>query len=195
MAAVDVSDKDYTIRVPAWQKGAYEWPSAYPTCGQSDWSGHDRLVVDVTNLGDDGDQVGFYAAGPDGKIQDGLRRSFALPAWETVRWEISLKYLPQTLSPTNVTRLQFYSHKPQSINAVFSNMRILKPGEKAASPETPSGLREELRRGRAGYLKRKAAMREKFVKELAAGNARDGIRGGRVLVGVASPMEHMCGSQ
>ena len=190
-AAVNVSDKDYAIKVPAWKDGAYEWPSAYPKCVRSDWSGHDRLVIDVTNLGDDGDQVGFYAAGPEGKMQNGLRRSFALPAWETVRWEISLKYLPETVSPTNVTRMQFYSHKPQSINAVFSNMRILKPGDKAAAPETPAKLREELRRGRAGYLKRKAAMREKFVKELAAGNARDGLRGGSMLVGVASPMEHV----
>ena len=111
-AAVEVSDKDYAIKVPAWKAGAYDWPSAYPKCVRNDWSGHDRLVIDVTNLGDDGDQVGFYAAGPDGKIQNGLRRSFALPAWETVRWEISLKYLPETVSPTNITRLQFYSYRP-----------------------------------------------------------------------------------
>ena len=98
LAAVNVTDKDYSIKVPAWKTGAYEWPSAYPKCVRSDWSGHDRLVIDVTNLGDDGDQIGFYAAGPDGKMQNGLRRSFALPAWETVRWEISLKYLPETVS-------------------------------------------------------------------------------------------------
>ena len=190
-AATLVADKDYSINVPAWKTGAYDWPSAYPKCVHNDWSGHDRLVIDVTNLGDDGDQVGFYAAGPDGKMQQGLKRSFALPAWETVRWEIPLKYWPKGTDPANITRLQFYSHRPQSINAVFSNMRILKPGEKAPAVATPEKCREELRRGRSEYLARLAAKRAAFVKQLASDNQRDGIRPGRILVGVASSMEHI----
>jgi hypothetical protein len=189
--AVDVTDKDYAIKAPAWKAGLYEWPSAYPKCIHNDWKGYDRLVIDVTNLGDDGDQVGLYVAGPDGKVQNGLRRSFAMPAWETVRWEVKLGYWPHSVSPDNITRIQFYSHKPQSLNAVFSGMRLLRPGEKAPAPATPAQVKEELRKGREKYLSRKAERRSVFVKELAAANRRDGIDGGRMLIGAATSMEHI----
>ena len=191
-AATVATTGDVTLDVPEWKSGDREWPSVFPTVVTRDWSGYDRLAVDVSNLGDGGDQVTLCIAGAKGRMGEGLRRSFELPAWETVRWEMPLNYWEDSAAKSNeVARLQLYAHKPKCVHATFSGFTLLKPGEAAPEVRTPPGLVDALRRGRADYEHRLREERRTFVAELKAANARDGVRNGKMLYGVGTAMEQV----
>ena len=175
-----------------WKTGDYDWPSAFPKPAVSDWSGYDRLVVDVTNLADDGDVVTLVVKSPETPKNDGPRCFLRAPAWQTVRWEFPIAYFEDgKASATNVTKIQIYAHRPEHLDATFSSFTLLKPGEKAPDVKTPAALVAELRKGRADYERRMKEKRAAFVKTLKAANERDGVRNAKMLYGVGSAMEQV----
>ena len=75
------------FRCDRWKKGMPEWPSFNLISPVRDWSGYDRLVIDVVSLGDAiGDHIGTFLAGPQGRIQNGLNASLRLPSR---RWRLA----------------------------------------------------------------------------------------------------------
>ena len=187
-AGTPAMEKDVVIK-SAWKPGDYDWPSAYPKGLETDWSGYDRLVLDVTNLADDGDVITFVLKSPETPKNDGKLSYLRAPAWETVRWEIPLVYFEDgKASVTNVTKFHIHSHRPKHLNATFSNFRLLKAGEEAPAVQTPPALVAELRKGRLDYERRMREKRAAFVKELKAANERDGVRNAKMLYGVGSAM-------
>ena len=97
----------FSLFADTWKTGDYEWPAftLNPSC--TDWSSFDRLVLDVTNLGAEGDVLNLRLAGPSGKPDLGLARSMPLPAWGTKQWVVDLQYWPKETNPTNITRVYF----------------------------------------------------------------------------------------
>lgn len=180
----------FFLAAPAWEKGMYEWPAFTLKSPVSDWSGYDRLSIDVVNLGDDGDMVSLRIAGPDGKTDLGLARSFALPAWGHGRWIVDLAYWPRETSPTNIARLYFYTGKPQSMCAFFDRITLLRPGDPLPpEPVFDAASRAAMDAGRRAYDARRAGRRAAFVSALAAENAAAGISPDGFLVGQASSMD------
>lgn len=187
-AAVPAMERDVSIKA-AWTEGAYDWPSAYPKSTLTDWSAYDRLVLDVTNLADDGDVVTFAMKSDFTPKNDGKMSYLRAPAWETVRWEIPLVYFEDgKASITNVTKLHLYSHRPQHLAATFSGFALLMPGETPPAVKTPPALLDALRTGRADYERRMREKRAAFVRELKSANERDGVRNGKMLYGVGTGM-------
>ena len=190
-AGTPATKADATLKA-AWKAGAYDWPSAFPKPAVNDWSGYDRLVVDVTNLADDGDVVALVVSSPGTPKNDGVRRHLRTPAWQTVRWEFPIAYFEDgKASATNVTKMQIYCHRPRGVDLTFSSFTLLKPGETAPAPKTPSALVQRMKAGRADYEARMAAVRADFVAKLKAANVRDGVTNDRILFGVGTGMDQV----
>ena len=180
----------FCLYASKWETGDYEWPAFTMNTKVNDWSGYDRLVFDVVNLGDDGDVISLRVAGPDGKPALGLARSMPLPAWGHGRWVVDLKYWPKEANPTNITRVNIYTHKPQSVCAFFDRFVLLKSGEELPpAPKFDAASMAAIKAGRTDYEKRCAARRKRFIDDLAAQNAAAGVRPDGFLVGKASAME------
>jgi len=190
-AGVPATTGDVTLKA-AWKTGGYDWPSAFPKPALNDWRGYDRLVMDVTNLADDGDVVTLVISSPDTPKNDGPRRYLRAPAWQTVRWEFPIAYFEDgKASVTNVSKMQLYCHRPKGVDLTFSSFTLLKPNEKAPAPKTPPALVSAMARGRADYDARKAAARAAFVASLKASNERDGVRNDRILFGIGTGMDQV----
>ena len=174
-----------------WVQGDYEWPAFTLKPALNDWSGYDRLVLDVVNLGEEGDMLGISVAGPSGKADNvGLVRHLPVPAWSNVQWVVDLKYWPKESSPTNITRIFFYTHRAQSLHAFFDRFTLLKPGEPLPpAPKFDARSAAAIRTGRAAYDMRKAKLRKEMLDSLAAANAAAGIVPDGFLVGQASSMD------
>ena len=78
-----------------WKSGMPQWPSFTLKTSVKDWSGYDRLVVDVVNVGEAGDSLGVFIAGPEGRVQNGLHSTMRLPGKGYVQWVIPLKKWPK----------------------------------------------------------------------------------------------------
>jgi len=180
----------FVMYADKWNPGDYEWPAFTMNTPVNDWSKYDRLVLDVVNLGDDGDVLSIRIAGPDGKPSLGLARSLPLPAWGHRQWIVDLKYWPKEANPTNITRVNIYTHKPQSMCAFFDRFTLLRPGEALPpAPKFDARSSAAIKVGRMDYDRRCAARRKRFVDELAAENVAAGVRPDGFLVGKASSME------
>ncbi|MBR6586350.1 MAG: DUF4091 domain-containing protein [Kiritimatiellae bacterium] len=129
---------DYALRLACkpWRAGLGEWPSVTLPSPTSDWRGFDRLVVDVVSEYDAGTNayLSVYIAGPEGKIINdvGLRGTVRISARGFHRLVVPLKNWPEKTSPSNITRIHFYtaakSH-PHGQVIHIDRIMLLKKGE------------------------------------------------------------------
>ena len=181
----------FFLSAKQWGPGDYQWPS-FTLCPKiRDWSGYDRLVFDVVNLGSDGDVLGIRLAGPDGKTDLGLTRHLPLPAWGHTRWIVDLRYWPKETSPTNITRVFFYTHCPQDTHVFLDNFILLKPGETLSdlSKRFDAQTMAMMAAGRQAYTDERTTRRKAFVDLLAAANRKAGCVPDGFVVGRASSMD------
>ena len=127
-----------------WRKGRPEWPSFTLTTKTTDWSGYDRLVVDIVGIGAGGDLFSTYIAGPDGRIQNGLGKSRRVPESGVTQWVVDLDKWPKETSPTNIVRVHFFTERPRGFEIAIDRLTLLKKGEKLPVPDSPSVGREVL---------------------------------------------------
>ena len=180
----------FFLSVDKWQKGDYEWPAFTLKPSVNDWSAYDRLVFDVVNLGEGGDSLSIRVAGPDGKPDLGIARSMVMPTWDRKQWVVDLQYWPKETSPTNITRLYLYTHRPQDMHAFIDRFMLLKPGEALPSaPKFDAASAAAIRAGRETYDAGIAARRKAFLDSLAKENAAAGASPAGFLVGQASSMD------
>ena len=181
-----------------WRKGRPEWPSFTLTTKTTDWSGYDRLVVDLVGVGAGGDLLATYIAGPEGRIQNGLHRSRRVPDSGVVQWVIDLKEWPKETSPTNVVRVHFFTEHPTGLDMTIDRLTLLKKGEKLPVPDSPSVGREVLAVVAADRDALRADLAElEFLKSHAkdymrfrdACAAPGVLRAPKMLLGTATTME------
>ena len=180
----------FFLSVDKWKPGDYEWPAFTLKVPVNDWSAYDRLVFDVVNLGEGGDSLALRVAGPDGKPDLGLARSMVMPTWERKQWVVDLQYWPKETSPTNITRLYFYTYRPQDMHAFIDRFTLLKPGEALPpAPKFDTASAAAIRAGREAYDAGLATRRKAFLDSLAKANAAAGVLPDGFLVGQASSMD------
>ncbi len=181
----------FFLSVDKWKPGDYEWPAFTLTVPGRDWTSYDRLVFDVTNLGEGGDTLALRVGGPDGKVADlGLARSMVMPAWERKQWVVDLQYWPKEACATNITRLFLYTHRPRDMHAFIDRFTLLKPGEALPpAPKFDAASAAAIRAGREVYDAGLAARRKSFLDSLAKANAAAGVSPDGFLVGQASSMD------
>jgi len=122
-----------------WRQGMAEWPSFTLKPPISDWSGFDRLVIDVVSLGGTKEEwLYLYVAGGNGPIQSGLGAKTLLPARGYVQWIVPLKgKWPKSTPPDAIKRFHVYTDHPQSVDVVLDRVTLLAAGEKPPVADGP----------------------------------------------------------
>lgn len=131
------------FKCATWKRGMPEWPSFTVESPVADWTPYDRLVVDVVTLGARGDLLSTFIAEKDGRIQNGLQKSFRLPSAGLVQWVIPLKDWPQTADPRKIARIHFFTERPGDFDVYLDRWTLLKRGEAVPAP-TGAALARDL---------------------------------------------------
>ena len=184
------------FRCASWREGMDRWPSFNLFPAVTDWSGYDRMVVDLINLGAGGDYLGTFIAEKEGRIQNGLPASTTLPEYGYAQWVVPLTNWPKTANPKAVARLHFFASEPRDFNLHIDRITLLKPGEPLPTPDSPSIGRDLL-----PLMTGTVAAVQRREEALRAGQAHDecywrfreacgriGMDTANMLVGTASTM-------
>ena len=182
----------YRFRVTKpWCGELPQWPSLNLVPKVTDWSGYDRLVVDVFNDAVGGDVLSAFLSNAEGRIQNGLcPRGLPLGDYGYARWVIPLKSWPKTCDPKRIARVHLFMTTPNSANVLVSGFYLLKPGETAPAP-SEKFMAEVVRPAteRAERLKRerRQASVRRFVDKCRAA----GQTGRNCWIGQATSMERV----
>lgn len=180
----------------SWKDGMARWPSFNLLPKITDWSGYDRLVIDLINLDDGGDFLGTFIAEKEGRIQNGLSATTSLPGYGYSQWVIPLKNWPKTADPKKVARLHLFASEPIHFKLHIDRITLLKQGEPLPIPNSPS-LGSDLLPLMTGTVRDALAQKEAFATErvhlesywrLREACGRIGMDTTKMLVGTASSM-------
>ena len=176
----------FFFRMRPWKKGEDQWPLFVLRTPVRDWSGYDRLSIDVVNLDEGGDTLQLSVSGPGVGDFAGLGARMTLGPCGVTRWTVPLDRWPEKMSVTNVTKIGFCVTRPGGCEVYLDNFTLLKPGEEASAPAYSSSDMAKIERIR----KERAAAREAKIVRLRDSLRREGAKKGGILVGRASTMEH-----
>jgi hypothetical protein len=131
------------IDAPAYRAGLDRWQSFEARPALTDWSGADRLLLDVTNVCAERFffAVHLYGAEPNARP---FQYELPLPARTLSRFLVPLTALPGDVKLGAITKIHFFGEDPQIPFKVYvDNLVLLAPGEQP--PPLPAGLLAPLR--------------------------------------------------
>lgn len=176
----------FFFRMRPWKEGEDQWPLFVLRTPVRDWSGYDRLSVDVVNLDRGGDTLSMSVSGTGVGDFAGLAASLTLKPFGATRWTVPLDKWPEKMNSTNVTKIGISVTRPGGCEVYLDNFTLLKPGE--ALPEVRYCARSRSLRSR--FASACAAEREEKTERLRSSLRRPGAKPGGILVGTATTMEH-----
>ena len=182
-----------------WKSGMPQWPSFTLKSSVKDWSGYDRLVVDVVNVGDAGDSLGVFIAGPEGRVQNGLHSTMRLPGKGYVQWVVPLKKWPKATPSSDIARIHFFTSEPKGFSVALDRLTLLKKGETPPAPDGPLVGRDILALVSDGFqaMEQRVGELDEWKKHtldyirFSATCRSSGIAARDMLLGVASSMEQV----
>ena len=188
-----LADGDWAYRfhvTKSWTGELPRWPSVDLPTAVRDWTGYDRLVLDVFNDSDGGDVLCCYLSECGKRLQDGLcpRRGLPLGDCSFRRWTISLKNWPKTVNPSNIGRIHLFFTAPSCADVHVSGFYLLKPGEQppALSREfVESKMKPAAAKAEVGRAERRRRHVEQFVSRCRSA----GQKGDVAWIGKATSME------
>ncbi len=92
-----------------WEKGMPEWPQFELTPQLRDWSGYDRLVVDIVNPAEERFVFGLYVSDTRVPFREGLSHSFSLASRGVARCVIPLNKFPSQVNRADINILHFFT--------------------------------------------------------------------------------------
>ena len=120
---------------PAWQKGQPEWPAFETQPPVTNWNGFDRLVVDLTNPGEDRAHFALFISDHRTPFRQGLSYTFTLPSRGFRRFEVPLSSFPKEVNRGDIAVMHCFTERPRSDLTLFlDNLVLLRPGESAPEP-------------------------------------------------------------
>ena len=176
----------FCFRMRPWREGEDQWPLFILPVKVRDWSGYDRLAIDMVNLDAGGDVVSISVSGPGAGDFSGLSAAKTLGPCGASRWIVPLGKWPEAMSATNVNRIGFCVARPSGCEVFIDRLTLLKPGETPPVPGYSASFLAALESRQKAY----AAEREEKIESMLAV-----LRAGRgpgcgMLAGMASTMEH-----
>ena len=175
----------------SWCGELPQWPSVNLKPTVTDWSGYDRLVMDVYNDAIGGDTLMCYLSAPTGRLQDGLcPRGLPLGDYGYARWTVKLDKWPATADPKNVGRLHLFMTTPDAANVLVSGFYLLKPGETPPPPDARF-VSEVAKRGSEKSLALRRERRRASVETFVARCRAAGQSGDPCWIGQATGMENV----
>ena len=137
---------------PAWKTGMPQWPAFECQPPVTNWSGFDRLHLEITNPGERSQTLCLFVSDSKIPTRKGLAQSITLPAFSYSPVSISLdQFAEKGVNPSDIRVMHFFTTEPPGDMAVYlDRILLLEKGESAPSVST-SFLREfaALHEGRA----------------------------------------------
>jgi hypothetical protein len=120
---------------PAWKQGMPEWPAFEFKPDERDWSGYDRLVVDVTNPTADAHHFALFVSDTTVPFREGLSYTFKLPESGYQRFVIPLSGFPAKVNRADIAILHFFTERPSADLVLhLDQIALLKAGESLPEP-------------------------------------------------------------
>lgn len=166
-----------------------QWPAVNLKPTVTDWSGYDRLVVDLFNDSDGGDVLCAFFAEAEGRVQNGLAPSSqSLGDHGFHRWVIPLKKWPEKTDPRKIGRVHFFMTTPNSADIYVGGLFLLKKGEQP--PEVSEQFLAEKVRPAQALAERRRLERRRMAAVAFGDSCRAvGQTGKNCWVGKATGME------
>ena len=124
------------FRTPQWKTGMAEWPTTEFNPTLSDWSGHDRLVLDVTNPTEHQHKLFFFITDSDTPTRKSVLSSNTLPPRSYQQVVVRLEELAQRdVSLADIRLLHFFTERPPGDMEVYiDRLALLRPDEPLPTP-------------------------------------------------------------
>ncbi|MBI5386794.1 MAG: DUF4091 domain-containing protein [Verrucomicrobia bacterium] len=120
---------------PAWKTGMPEWPAFELKPSARDWTGFDRLVVDITNPNAERFHFALFVSDSKVPFRQALSYTFKLPERGFQRFVVPLSSFPKTVNRADIALLHFFTQRPQTDLALYlDNLTLLKKGESLPEP-------------------------------------------------------------
>ena len=155
----------FFFRMRPWRKGEDQWPLFVLRTPVRDWSGYDRLVIDIVNLDCGGDTISLSVSGPGVGDFAGLGASMTLKPFSVSRWEIPLEKWPEKMSASNVEKIGFCVTRPGGCEVYVDNFMLLKRGEQAPEAKYGAASLAKVEARRKAYADERRAKREAMCLE------------------------------
>lgn len=166
-----------------------QWPSVNLKPAISDWTGYDRLVVDLFNDSVGGDVLCAFFSEAGGRLQNGLSpKSQPLDDHGFHRWVIPLKNWPEKTDPRKIGRVHFFMTTPNAADIYIGGVFLLKPDEPL--PDVADAfMAEKVRSALARAEQRRQERRRAAVAAFAEQCRACGQTGKTCWIGKATGME------
>lgn len=199
LAATALTTGSWYFESTGWERGKEQWAGtgnivADAANWRKDWSGYDRLSIDMVNEGGGGDFLFCSILSPETKKENSARYMTATPDYRFKRWIVPLKEFKGRVSITNVTSVRFSTRWGRRQKLHLSNLRLLKKGEPSGggtfseAPPDRQDLRELVARAVAAGDVERAKRHAESLERFSADCAAAGTSSAGVLFGSASPM-------
>lgn len=176
----------YSFRMRPWKDGEDEWPLFVLRTGKRDWSGYDRLVIDMVNLDHGGDTMNISIANDGIAPFSGLAAVTTLKPCGFTQWVVPLEKWPDGMSATNVSTIGFCVTRPAGCEVFVDGFRLLRPGEPVPPAAYSDASMAAVAKRQSAYAAERAFRTERMKSRLRL----SGKPSGGMLVGQATTMEH-----
>jgi hypothetical protein len=124
------------FHAPQWKPGMGEWPACETQPAVTDWSGYDRLVLDMTNPTAYEQKLFFFISDSKVPTRSGLLTSNPLPAHSYCQVVVDLaKLAGQGVNPKDIHVMHFFTERPPGDMEVYvDHFVLLQPGEPLPVP-------------------------------------------------------------
>lgn len=120
---------------PAWKQGMPEWPAFEFKPDERDWSGYDRLVVDITNPTAEEPHFALFVSDSKVPFREGLSYAFKLPERGYQRFIIPLSAFPAMVDRADIAIAHFFTERPRTdVVLHLDQIALLKAGESPPEP-------------------------------------------------------------
>ena len=173
-----------------WIGSLPQWPSVNLSPSVGDFSGYDRLVLDIFNDSTGGDVLHLYLSEAEGRLQNGLLVPAGMPLsdYGYRRWIVQLKNWPKATNPQKIGRIHFFFTAPTSADVYIAGFHLLKPGENPPPP-SKAFMEGKVRSGELRALQYAKERRRKSLDAFTAKCRNAGQQGEYAWIGKATSME------
>lgn len=131
-----VGDYSLLFTSPTWAKGMPEWPAFEARPSVTNWTGFDRLVVDITNPHPERHHFALFVSDRKVPIRKGLSFTFVLPAQGYRRFVVPLSRFPKEVNRSDIGIMHFFTERPKTgLGLHLDNVVLLRPGETLPEPD------------------------------------------------------------
>lgn len=120
----------FRFATPAWRGDMPEWPSCESVPEVKDWSGFDRLVLDVTNTGKALQSISFFTSDPKVPFRKGFYGRCGVEGLRSKRFVFELKKIPESVDRRNMSIFHIFTERPgENMEMLIGAIYLLRPGE------------------------------------------------------------------